>query len=400
MEYETPTAWPVRRSMPDLATLDAPTHSAVIAAVARLRTLHDVFGDRLVTLIRRHLPQYAVLPDTEIRSSARRFMDILVSELASLRVPDAALREMLRGYAVARAAQGVPLDVLTIGYQLGSREMLALLDEVAAEVGLPPDLLLAVHDSTWEFSNEASAIFARVQHDLALERAHFDAERRSAFASGVLGGTFTAERITRDAHLFGLAPQAHHVALAARATSTDEADAVRRAVASVLRLPADRLLLAQIGSVLGFIAPRAPESIAGHLVAAGPPLPLVELGAGFDEAVLALSTARRFDMSGVVRLSDLGPRPLVLSDAHTAKGLCARHLAALDAAGRSSSEIEQTTREYLESDQDVREVAARLAVHPNTVRYRVNRFQELTGLNLRRTEDLVTSWWLLNRRRT
>ncbi len=38
-------------------------------------------------------------------------------------------------------------------------------------------------------------------------------------------------------------------------------------------------------------------------------------------------------------------------------------------------------------------------MHPNTVRYRVSRFQELTDLNLRRTEDLVTSWWLLNRRR-
>ncbi|MFG2595738.1 PucR family transcriptional regulator [Streptomyces sp. NPDC048462] len=400
MEYETPTAWPVRRSMPDLATLDASTHSTVIAAVARLRTLSDVFADRLVTLIRRHVPGYEVLPDEEIRSSARRFMDILVSELSSLRVPDAALREMLRGYAVERAAQGVPLDVLTIGYQLGSREMLALLDEVAAEVGLPPDLLLAVHDSTWEFSNEASAIFARVQHDLALERAHFDAERRSAFANGVLGGTSPAERINRDAHLFGLAPQAHHVALAVQATSPGEADAVRRAIASALSVPADRLLLAQVGPVLGFIAPRAPESMAGHLVAAGPPLPLEELNTGFDEAVLALSTAQRFAMSGLVRLSDLGPRPLVLSDPHTAEGLCVRHLTALDVAGRSSSEIEQTVREYLECDQDVREVAARLAVHPNTVRYRVNRFQELTGLNLRRTEDLVTSWWLLNRRRS
>lgn len=44
-------------------------------------------------------------------------------------------------------------------------------------------------------------------------------------------------------------------------------------------------------------------------------------------------------------------------------------------------------------------MARRLTVHPNTVRYRVKRFEQLTGLDLRRTEDLVTSWWLLNRRR-
>ncbi|MFF3212954.1 PucR family transcriptional regulator [Streptomyces sp. NPDC002886] len=399
MEPETPTAWPVRRRMPDLAALDGPTRAAVAAAVARLSTLHEVFADRFLVSVRSHVPGYAVLSDEDIRASARRFMDILVSELTSLRVPDAALREMLGRYAVERAARGVPLDVLAIGYQLGSREMLVLLDEVAAEVDLPADLLLAVHDSTWEFSNEASAVFARVQHDLAVERAHFDAERRSAFAAGVLGGSLPAERINRDAHLYGLAPQAPHLALAARAVSADEADAVRRAVAAAVRVPADRLLLAQIGPDLGFIVPRAPESLAGHLVAVGPPLPLDRLAAGFEEAALALETALRFAMSGLVRLADLGPRPLVLSGARTAEGLAVRHLTPLDAAGRSNADIEETARTYLACDQNVREAARLLAVHPNTVRYRVNRFQQLTELDLGRTEDLVTAWWLLNRRR-
>lgn len=399
MEHETPTAWPVRRRMPDLATLDEPIRATVVAAVQRLRTQREVFADRFLAQVRRHVPGYAVLSDAEVRASAQRFMDVLVSELSSLRVPDAALREMLGAYAVERAARGVPLDVLAVSYQLGSREMLILMDEVAADVGLPPELLLVVHDSTWEFSNEASSVFARVQHDLALERAHFDAERRSAFAGGVLSGAFPAERINRDAHLFGLDPQAHHVALAAKATSPVGADAVRRAIASAVGVAADRLLLAQLGAGLGFIVPKAPETIAGHLVAAGPALPLDRLDRGFDEAVLALETAERFEMSGVVRLADLGPRPLVLSDPRTATNLTARHMTALDTAGRANREIEETTRVYLECDQEVREVAQRLAVHPNTVRYRVNRFQQLTGLNMRRTENLVTAWWLLNLRR-
>ncbi|MFC8228867.1 PucR family transcriptional regulator [Streptomyces sp. NPDC057287] len=399
MDQEAPTTWPARRRMPDLAALDDPARAAVVAAVARLRTLHDVFANRFLALVRRHVPGYAVLTDDDIRSSARRFMDILVSELSSLRVPDAALRDMLGEFAAERAAKGLPLDILAVGYQLGSRELLTLLDEIAAEVGLSPDLLLAAHDSTWEFSNEACAVFARVQHDLALERAHFDAERRSAFANGVLSGTLPGERIQRDAHLFGLSPQTHHVALAARAGTTEDADSVRRTIASALRVPADRLLLAQVGAVLGIVAPKSPEEVTEHLVAVCPPLPLDQLHTGFQEAVLALETARRFAMSGLVRLSGLGPRPLVLADARVAEGLCARHLAALDATGRSSGEIEETTRAYLECDQDVREVAQRLSVHPNTVRYRVNRFQELTGLDLHRTEDLVTTWWLLNRRR-
>ncbi|MFF7331991.1 helix-turn-helix domain-containing protein [Streptomyces sp. NPDC008150] len=399
METEIPTAWPVLRRMPDLAALDGPTRAAVVAAVDRLRESRDVFTDRYLALVRLHVPSYAGLSDGELRSSARRFMDVMLSELSSLRVPDAALREMLREYARERAARGIPLDDLALGYKLGSRAMLSLLDEVAVDVALPSDFLLAVHDSTWEFANEAAAIFAGVQHELALERVHFDAERRSAFAAGVLSGIIPAERINHDAQVFGLTPQSHYVALAARFASADEGDTVRRAVASAVGVPADRLLITRVGAVIGFIVSRVPESVGDHLVAVGPPLPLDQLAHGFEEALLTLETARRFAMSGVVRLVDLGPRPLVLSQTRTAEGLTARHLAALKTAGRSSTEIEGTTRLYLECDQDVGEVARRLAVHPNTVRYRVNRFQQLTALDLRRTEDLVISWWLLNRRR-
>ncbi|GAA1575212.1 PucR family transcriptional regulator [Dactylosporangium maewongense] len=396
MTSAIPPSWPSRRGMPDLATLDEPTRRTIAAAVELLRARQDAFGHRFLKLARAHLPGYDVLTDEEIRATAQQFMDTLVSELSFLRVPDGALRELLNKFAVERGARGIPPEVLAAGYQMGSREMLTLLDEVGLEVGLPMDLLLAVHDSTWEFSNEASSVFARVQHDLALERAHFDAERRSTFAAGVLSGTFPAEQINRDAHLFTLDPRARYVPLAARAP---DPAAIRRAVASALRTPADRLLFAEIGTCLGFIAPGPPEHLTGHLVAAGPSATLDQLHDGFQEAILALTTAEQFHLSGLVRLTDLGPRPLVLSDTRIAAGLSARHMRALDTPARATTDIEDTTRVYLECDQQVREVARRLAVHQNTVRYRVHRFQELTGLDLHRTEDLVTAWWLLNRRR-
>ena len=89
----------------------------------------------------------------------------------------------------------------------------------------------------------------------------------------------------------------------------------------------------------------------------------------------------------------------MLSAPRVAAGLEERHLSGLTAAGRSSSEIEATMRVFLDCDQNVEVVARELTVHPNTVRYRLTRFRELTGLDVRRTRDLVTAWWLLNRRR-
>jgi DNA-binding PucR family transcriptional regulator len=38
-------------------------------------------------------------------------------------------------------------------------------------------------------------------------------------------------------------------------------------------------------------------------------------------------------------------------------------------------------------------------LHVNTVRYRLRRFEELTGTSLRRVEDLVQIWWALRRAR-
>ncbi|HMH93751.1 MAG TPA: helix-turn-helix domain-containing protein [Streptosporangiaceae bacterium] len=41
----------------------------------------------------------------------------------------------------------------------------------------------------------------------------------------------------------------------------------------------------------------------------------------------------------------------------------------------------------------------RWGVHPNTVRYRVGRFEQATGCSLRHTESLVEAWWALRRHR-
>jgi DNA-binding PucR family transcriptional regulator len=46
------------------------------------------------------------------------------------------------------------------------------------------------------------------------------------------------------------------------------------------------------------------------------------------------------------------------------------------------------------------EAAAReLVVHPNTLRYRLKRVEELAGVDLRQTTDIVELWWALERRR-
>ena len=45
----------------------------------------------------------------------------------------------------------------------------------------------------------------------------------------------------------------------------------------------------------------------------------------------------------------------------------------------------------------VEPAAERLFVHPNTVRYRLRRYEEMTGTDMSITEEAFRVWWALRR---
>ena len=57
----------------------------------------------------------------------------------------------------------------------------------------------------------------------------------------------------------------------------------------------------------------------------------------------------------------------------------------------------QTLDAYFAAGRSLSAAARRLSTHRNTVRYRLRRFEELTGMNLRHVDDLVQIWWALRR---
>jgi hypothetical protein len=69
-------------------------------------------------------------------------------------------------------------------------------------------------------------------------------------------------------------------------------------------------------------------------------------------------------------------------------------------AGRTCQQSESGIIEhYLGNGRNVDITAKDLDVHPNTVRQRLDRFEEPTGRSLRETETVVEVWRALQRRR-
>lgn len=111
----------------------------------------------------------------------------------------------------------------------------------------------------------------------------------------------------------------------------------------------------------------------------------------YAEASLALDLARnRAALGGVLTPRDLGLYGLLVrgSTRQTMESMVERALGpVLSADAGGGPELVKTLRIYLTNDRHLTRAAAALHVHPNTVRYRLVRAQELLELNLREPED-------------
>ena len=85
----------------------------------------------------------------------------------------------------------------------------------------------------------------------------------------------------------------------------------------------------------------------------------------------------------------------VVAEPELAELLLERYLRPLEADGEFGALVEESVRAYLERGRRVREVARNAHVHVNTVRYRLRRFEELTGTSLHAPDTAVELSWAL-----
>lgn len=151
------------------------------------------------------------------------------------------------------------------------------------------------------------------------------------------------------------------------------------------------------GDLVGFV-PALPRHPVCGVAGLGPARPLALLHESFRMATRALHTADRRNMTGICEFGKLGLLPAILSDKAVGNGLCDRYFSPLGET-EFAVEIVETLRAYLACGMQAPRAAKVLCVHPNTVRYRVAKFEKLTGVNFRgnRTESFEVLWALEHR---
>jgi sugar diacid utilization regulator len=392
-----------------LDTLES--HESAIAAAMRRAVLAEV-------------PDYPASGDpsllAEVQQHSLANVRAFVASARLGRLPQDIELDFVGDRAVQRERAGMPLAALLHAYRLGLREIWRALVEIAAEDGTPQETVLEVTALAMAYT-DAISLAGTDAYTRAAQRRRADVERerrdlledllagreldgraeelgvdlRLPLAVVVAGPPSTSiprsgaavpgragipeedaldhETLRRAAQAFerqaGSAPRSafvvlHHglvvtVAPIGRGGIADLRNRVGRAVSALARAGQDRL-------------------------AAGISLPLTTLADvanGHTEAKRAL---RHAPAGTVVALSDVRLLDYLIEHA----GATARRIVP-DWASALEPDLVRTLRAFAANDLNAAQTAPALNVHPNTVRYRLDRVLSLTGRDPRRFLDLV-----------
>jgi hypothetical protein len=345
------------------------------------------------------LPSYRAIPLCELLPEIRRNCAVALRALRERRLPGPA--EDVSSYEKSgeqRARQGVTLADMLQGWTIGLEVSRAGAYRQAPRGEQREALLLEAIEimTSWNTlgMNASAAAHRRVELQLARQELHDVANVVRSVLFGDIGS-----RQLGQLERFGVDPTQEHYAIRVRpGPEFGVADIERWIAGSRADVRPNGLVALIDGDVAGFVTYLPPERQVPVTAGVGGPRPLPLLPDAFRLASRALEAAAAVGRRGVTGLDTLGLIPAVFDDEDVGAAMLERYVAPLERGGRSGALVLDTVDRYLRNNCEPTPTAAELGVHPNTVRYRVDRFERLTGCSLRQTESLTQAWWALRRR--
>lgn len=369
----------------------SPLLRQVLDAMAKDETVLD----ELVEAARSQSPGVARLPEAENR---RHVQFLLSAALRAATNPDTADYTTAEALGADRAAQGVPLTDLLHGVQAGRTLAARVAVERARAAGVPDDLILETILDAERYTGALERHIVKGYHaaELQLSRTVRDA-RTQLLRTVLLPGPWTPPA-PEELHHAGLRPGGRYHCVVSDVSDPAQARTLEQA-------------LLEFGGVYGLVegrltglAARPPAGVAladGVLLIAAPAAPLPALREIHQLCAAASRIAARQDRRGYHDLTGLAGELALTAQPLLGDLLAATLLGSLDPGNPFHRELAATALAYLDHGQRLRPTAEALHLHPNTVRYRLDRLAELTPLALAENAgasvlDTVRSWWALH----
>ena len=270
-----------------------------------------------------------------------------------------------------------------------------VLEEHVESVAEPGDAD-ALHLAVLQFSREVAFATAHIYASFAENRGAWDARLEALVVDALVRGERSDELPGRAAALGWATMSPVVVLVGATPAGEDPHAAVRRAARSMsaevlVGVHADQLVVVLGGlDDLESVAERVSDEFGPGPVVTGPVVDgLARAGESAAAALAGLRAARAWPGAPrPVRSDALLAERALDGDPQARSALIERVALPLQAAG---GEVLETVRAVLASGGNLEASARALFVHPNTVRYRLKRATELTGLS---ATDARGSWTL------
>ncbi len=369
--------------------VDRAADDPFLRLLVRARERADELTDRAVERISSSIAVYqdGAVDRDDLRLSVSRNLDLNLLVLAEHRDPlEGELRDRAQ-LGVRRASDGLPISDVLRAFRVGYLVLWEAMTEIAQELGRDSvDRLLADAGRIWELLDRVSdAVADSYRETVAMQDADL---RRCALrlvdaVTRLPAGRDEAETAARA---LGLDPAGAFVvaACAGRLAAIDGAQVVvadqpDRTIAVFQPRPgstrADDLLAARLAA--GSVGTVGVGQVAHGLDGAARSL---------AEACRLLSCARDLGAQ-VLRWRHDWFRCLVIEAADSLEPLVADAVTTL----RASEEARDTLHALLGANGNLTATARSLHVHANTVAYRLQRLQDLCGLDVRARDGLLTA---------
>jgi sugar diacid utilization regulator len=344
---------------------------------------------------------------SDVREHCRLHVGLLMRSLRAGRDPDRSDLTFARDAAARRVHQGIPLDGLLQAFRVGHRTLWQAIVDEAAETPAGGEAAIRLAGEAMEYIDLASTHVAEAYLRESGQLAELIQRRRRDLLENLLAGRVPDDDETEALGL-GLERDADFVVAVTALQDAGEADdrALAKAATSIAASIGSRALVVvrqdEVAAILP-VAGKNPSAIGVALDLArvgadreheirmligvsGVCRGLGEVGQRYLEAHQAL---RRTNADRpIVSLSELSPfEHLVASADRSTRTSIAMEAAPLTENGNGA--LMETLRVYLDSDLDVARAGETLYVHPNTVRYRLRRIGELTGVDPQRFSGQV-----------
>lgn len=355
-----------------------------------LRAQLEAVADQVEEEVRGQVPEYARPADGTYRRNLRagvvQALSLFVDHIADPRGQGDAIAATYYELGRGEALEGRSLDALQSALRIGGLHAWRLMGRTAEELELDSAVVAALGELAFRTVHEVAEAAAAGYAEAQLRSTDELERRRRRLLDLLLGDGPVSPEAVHDLAHGARWPVPRHVAVVALAATPEQREEDRPlATAGALvdmesRPP--RMLVPDPDGAGRFGGRAFALALRGRPAAIGPTVPLAKAAQSLHWATRALGLMGRgiLPRQGVVRCADHLSTLLLYGDEPLLARLEARVLAPLDGVSDGQrARLAETLLAWLLSGSNVPDVAARLHVHPQTVRYRLRQLEKLFG---------------------